>query len=928
MNKQKLKIQFTFFARSIFVICLFICNPFAIKAQTSIKPGITNLRTEYKINPVGIDVQQPRLTWEITSARRNVMQTSYHIRVAATIEDLKSGNNLLWNTGKVNSGQSIHVPYKGPALNSGQRVYWQVRIWDNNDSPSVWSEIVYWEMGLLHPSDWQASWISQANEQDISGSLPCPLFRKEFILGKEISSARAYVTCLGLYEMELNGQRVGDQVFTPGWTSYNNLLQYQTYDVTKYLKTGKNAVGATVGNGWYRGFLGWVDNHNTYGDIQAFLMQIEIRYKDGSSGIIGTDATWKTSTGPILMSEIYHGETYDARLEKDNWSKTGFNDKDWADVKIINHSKDILVAPAGPPVLKIEKVKPINKIITPEGDIVFDMGQNLVGWVQLKVKGTSGITVTLKHAEVLDKEGNFYVENLRSAKQIVQYTLKSGKEELYEPHFTFQGFRYVAVEGYPGEPTLNDITGIVIHSDMPPTGNFECSSEMINMLQHNIQWGQKGNFLDVPTDCPQRDERMGWTGDAQVFARTACFNYDVAAFYTKWLKDLAADQFDNGSVPHVIPDVLNNGGSAAWADASIIVPWTVYLSYGDKRILKEQYESMKAWVGYIKEQSGEKYLWNTGSHFGDWLAFNTTRSDYPGATTDKDLIATAFFAYSTNLLQKTAKILDKQEDATKYASLLKNIKNAFLKEFVTPNGRLASNTQTAYSLALAFDLLPEPIAKKAAERLANDVRSFKHIATGFVGTPLISNVLTEYGYTDLAYMLLNRKKYPSWLYPITMGATTIWERWDGIKPDSTFQDRGMNSFNHYAYGAIGEWLYRIVAGIEIDKNAPGYKHILFQPYPGGGLTNAKATIHTMYGIAESGWEISDGLFNYQVIVPPNTHATVTLPNAVLKNVQENGEEMKNVTGINEAHQYGNAVSIELGSGKYRFSYQWKDEKAF
>ncbi|MCK4700200.1 MAG: family 78 glycoside hydrolase catalytic domain, partial [Bacteroidales bacterium] len=547
MITKKSNSPFTMFATRIFVICLFICNPFTTKAQTSIEPGITNLRTEYKKNPVGIDVQQPRLSWEITSGRRDVVQTNYQIRVAGTIEDLKSGNDLIWNTGKANSDQSIHVPYKGPALKSGQRVYWQVCIWDDNDSPSVWSEIAYWEMGLLHPSDWQASWISQANEQNISGPRPCPIFRKEFILDKEISSARAYVTCLGLYEMELNGHRVGDQVFTPGWTSYNNRLQYQTYDITQYLKTGKNAVGATVGNGWYRGFLGWADKQNTYGDKQALLLMIKIRYKDGNTEIIGTDDTWKASTGPILMSEIYHGETYDARLEKDGWSKAGFNDKNWANVKIINHPKEILVAPEGPPVRKIEKVKPIKKFTTPEGEIVFDMGQNIVGWIQLNVKGIPGTTVTLKHAEVLDKEGNIYIENLRAAKQIVQYTLKGGEEEVYEPHFTFQGFRYVAVEGYPGDPTLDDITGIVIHSDMSPTGNFECSSEMINMLQHNIQWGQKGNFLDVPTDCPQRDERMGWTGDAQVFAQTACFNYDVAAFYTKWLKDLAADQFDNGS---------------------------------------------------------------------------------------------------------------------------------------------------------------------------------------------------------------------------------------------------------------------------------------------------------------------------------------------------------------------------------------------
>ena len=912
--------------KNMFIICVFFCFPLILMAQNYSELGITNLRTEYKVNPIGIDVLHPRLSWEITSDQRDIFQTAYQIRVAETAENVKTEKDLLWDSGKVKSDQSVHVIYKGPALKTGQRVYWQVRIWGNKNIPSSWSETAYWEMGLLETTDWQALWIQPNIEEDVLKSQPCPMLRKEFTVGGEIESARVYVTSLGLYQMELNGRRVGDQVFTPGWTSYNKRLQYQTYDITQHLKIGKNAVGVILGDGWFRGFFGWSNKRNNYGEKLALLAQIIIRYKDGDTEMVGTDETWKASTGPILISDIYNGEIYDARLEKKGWSESEFDDGDWTGVKAIEHSKKILVAPIGPPVRKIEEVKPIKTFITPKGEIVFDMGQNIVGWVRLKVKGNAGTTVTLRHAEVLDKKGNLYTENLRSAKQTIRYTLKGGEEEVFEPHFTFQGFRFVAVEGYPGKPSLEDITGIVIHSNITPTGSFECSNEMINQLQHNIQWGQKGNFLDVPTDCPQRDERMGWTGDAQVFARTACFNFDVASFFAKWLKDLAADQYDNGVVPWVIPDVLGRGGATGWADACVVVPWTVYLYYGDKRVLTEQYESMKAWVGYIQEQAGDGFLWNKGFHFGDWLAFNTTRSDYPGATTDKDLIATAYFAYSTSLLVKIARVLDKKDDAERYASLLENIKNAFQKEFVTPNGRLASNTQTAYSLALAFHLLPDSLIEKAVERLADNVKTFKHITTGFIGTPLVCQVLKDYGYTDLAYMLLNRKEYPSWLYPITMGATTIWERWDGIKPDSTFQDPGMNSFNHYAYGAIGDWLYRVVAGIEIDENEPGFKHILIQPYPGGDLTYASAGIRSVYGKVESSWKIAEEKFNLIVNIPHNTHATAILPHAKLEEVRESGKTLKNVRGIRHSYQNGDAVVLELSSGRYQFVYKWRENK--
>ena len=726
---------------------------------------------------------------------------------------------------------------------------------------------------------------------------------------------RAYVTSHGLYEMHLNGRRVGDEVFTPGWTSYNKRLQYQTYDVTDLIKSGDNAVGVILGDGWYRGVIGWVSQRNFYGEKLGLLLQIKVTLRDGTEEMILSDGNWKASTGPIVMSEIYHGETYDARLEKPAWTVAGFDASQWSAVRTAEHRKDILIAPQGPPVRKVQELKPVKILKTPAGETVVDMGQNLVGWVKLKAQGAAGTTITLRHAEVLDKQGNFYVENLRAAKQTVKYTMKGGGTEIFEPHFSFQGFRYVAVDGYPGELTTDSLTGVVIHSDLAAAGEFETSNKLINQLQHNIVWGQKGNFLDVPTDCPQRDERLGWTGDAQVFSRTAAFNMDVAGFFTKWLKDLAADQFATGSVPYVVPNVLQPtaGGSAAWADAATIIPWTMYLTYGDKRILAEQYDSMQKWVEFVRKQAGDDLVWDGGTHFGDWLAFATTRSDYPGATTGKDLIATAFFAHSTDLLSRTAMILGRQEDAKRYSELLENVKAAFQKEYVTATGRVGENTQTAYSLALQFDLLSEAMRPVAARRLAQEVRERKHLTTGFVGASYLSHVLSRYGYLDEAYLLINREEYPSWLYPVKQGATTIWERWDGLKPDGTFQDKGMNSFNHYAYGAVGDWMYRVMAGIEIDPEAPAYKHILIQPRPGGGFSKVKAAHQTMYGRVSSEWTVAEGKFELAVEIPANTRATIRLPKAQLSQVRESGQAV-------QASQEGDAVVVKSGSGMYRFVY--------
>jgi alpha-L-rhamnosidase len=903
------------------LVALLAATPALAAGAKAAPPSVTRLRCEYKVDPLGIDATQPRLSWQLRSPERGAVQSAYQVQVTA-------GGKTLWDTGRVASDRSVHVPYAGPALESSRRYAWHVRVWDGAGRASAWSAPAAWEMGLLKPEDWRARWIEATTDADTKTSQPAPMLRGAFTVRGKVRSARAYVTSLGLYELEINGRRVGDQVFTPGWTSYGKRLQYQTYDVTSHLRRGENAIGATLGDGWFRGNLAWRKQRNVYGERLALLCQVRIEHADGRVEVVGTDGTWKAATGPIRMSDIYNGETYDARLERPGWSTAGYDDKDWVGVRVVEPARRALVAPAGPPVRRIEEVRPVKLLKTPAGETVVDMGQNMVGYLRLKVRGPAGTSVTLRHAEVLDKAGNFYTANLRAANQQVTYILKGAGEEAYEPHFSFQGFRYVAVTGWPGELTLDGLSGVVVHSDMPVTGRFTTSNPMLNQLQHNILWGQKGNFLDVPTDCPQRDERLGWTGDAQVFSRTAAFNMDVAGFFTKWLGDVAADQQADGAVPFVVPDVLSEKGtgasaSAAWADAATIIPWNMYLAYGDKHLLESQYPSMKAWVDYMRKQAGDKHLWATGFHFGDWLAYATTASDYPGATTGKDLIATAMYAHSTDLLRRTAEVLGKKDDAGEYGALLPRIKEAFRREFVTASGRVGENTQTAYALALQFDLLPEELRAEAARRLATEVKTRGHLTTGFVGTPYLCHVLSRYGHTDVAYRLLNRKEYPSWLYPVTQGATTIWERWDGLKPDGSFQDAGMNSFNHYAYGAIGEWMYRVVAGLEVDPNEPGYKHVLVRPQPGGGLTSAEAGLETLYGEAASGWALAEGKATVSATVPPNTHGTIRLPLTTLAGVTEGGVPVATAPGVQRAVQDGDDVLVEVGSGSYRFAYDGK-----
>ncbi|MFD0696757.1 family 78 glycoside hydrolase catalytic domain [Paenibacillus sp. GCM10027628] len=881
--------------------------------------SVYDVRCNYKRNPLGMDDVQPRISWKITADARSFIQKAYQIQVAREANFLEP---LLWDTGKVHSDRSTHHVYDGSALQSRTRYFYRVRVWDREDRVSNWSDTAYWETAFLAQTEWQADWIKLRLPEDDQGNEPIAYLRKSFSLRDHVATARIYASSLGLYQLFLNGQIADDTLFKPGWTSYEKRLQYQTFDVTGLLSKGENVIGAMLGNGWYKGNLGWASQKGVYGSERALLMQLHVIYTDGSEEIFSSDETWKGHSGPLLMSEIYHGEIFDARKKQDGWNTTDFDDAQWKAASHHEHTKATLLAQENEPTRIIQTLKPIEVITTPRGETVLDLGQNMVGMMRFTVNLPEGSVVTLQHAEVLDRDGNFYTGNLRSAKQTIRYICRGDGPESYEPSFSFQGFRYVWVDGVPKDRLMNDFIGCVIHTDLEASGTFSCSDELINQLQHNIVWGQKGNFLDVPTDCPQRDERLGWTGDAQVFIRTAAFNMHVAPFFEKWLKDLAADQKPDGGVPHVIPNIPKVGyASAAWGDAAVICPWTVYECYGDTRILESQYASMKAWVEYMRAQGENEYLWNTGKHFGDWLALDAKENSYIGATPD-DLIATAFYAYSTGILAKTARILGRHEDALSYSALQEHIAQAFRQEFVTPNGRVASPTQTAYVLALMFDLLEEKDRARTARMLADHIeKNGTHLTTGFVGTPYLCHVLSRFGYTDLAYKLLFQKEYPSWLYSVTKGATTIWEHWDGIKSDGSFWNDDMNSYNHYAYGAIGDWLYRVAVGIDTMEAEPGYKAIRIKPHMGEQLSFAEATHQTMYGEIQAGWKKEDhNRIELSVVIPANTTAEIILSPLPINPVMESGSPLMSMEGLHSVAEGEDGLIIRVGSGSYTFNY--------
>lgn len=890
------------------VFCLLL-----VSIHTNAQLTVHHLLTNNRVNPIGVDDSLVRFSWQLAGNYRNIRQQAYQI----TIYDALNKNSSVWFSGKVNTSQSVMVSVRLPKIIANKRYSWKVQVWDETGNTASSTEPAYFQTGLLQASNWKAQWIEATPFADSVGR-PSPLFRKSFPVNKKVTLATAYITAHGLYEAFINGKRVGDGKLTPGWTVYNSRLPYQAYDVTQHLQKGLNACGVMLGSGWYRGYIGFSNQKNFYGADAALLMQIHIQYDDGSSEMLVTDNSWTCSTGEVRNAELYNGETIDHRKANNGFSSPNFDAGNWQKVITAQHTLQNLVATENELITQQEIIKPIKLIKTPAGETVIDFGQNLVGWVAMSVKGRAGDSIKISHAEVLDKKGNFYTDNLRAAKAVDVFVLKGGEQEFFEPHFTFHGFRYIKIEGNTGEIQLEQFAAKVLHSNMQVTGSFSTSNELINQLQHNILWGQKGNFLDVPTDCPQRDERLGWTGDAQVFSRTAAFNMNVHNFFSKWLKDLAADQLADGAVPFVIPNVLgkNAVASAGWADAATIIPWNMFQAYGDTQLLRNQYPSMKQWVNYMNSKSKDD-LWNTGFHFGDWLFYRPEDdNDGRAAVTDKYLIAQCFYAHSVQLVMQAASVLGLSQEVAEYKSLLDRVVKAFQQEYLTPSGRLVSSTQTAYVLSLQFNMLPEQLRKSAAERLAENIRSYGiHLTTGFLGTPYLCEVLTRFGYTSLAYQLLLQESYPSWLYPVKMGATTIWERWDGIKPNGTFQTPGMNSFNHYAYGAIGDWMYRTMAGIKEDETGAGYKKMIIQPQAGGNFSKVAASLQTYYGLISSSWQMQQANFQLDVEIPANTTAVILLPAPKKGVISESGNPI-NVASLS-VDELGN-LKIPVGSGKYHF----------
>lgn len=699
-----------------------------------------------------------------------------------------------------------------------------------------------------------------------------------------IRSARLSLTALGIYECEINGCAIGDDVFAPGWTDYRKRVQYHSYDVTAQLRTGENVLGVTLGDGWYCGYVGWRDRQN-YGERPALLAELVVTLTDGSTIVYASNESWKVRKGPILENDLLMGESYDARLEMPGWSDGGFDDSSWDSVMTLPDPGIERNLSLGPSVRSHERLRPISELRNQESRI-FDFGQNFAGRVRIKVRAREGVILKIRHAEVLAQDGSPYYENLRKARATDFYICRGGEEETWEPRFTFHGFRYAEIFGLEPSHKL-EIEGIVLHSEMPGIGHFSCSNPLLNQLQRNIIWGQKSNFLEVPTDCPQRDERLGWTGDAQVFVRTACFNMDVSRFFHKWMRDIRDAQGPEGAVPAFVPDPrpLQSGsgrdGGPAWSDATIICPWTIYLCYGDRKILEDHYESMKQYVTCLLNECSRDFIrchpeLDKPTCFGDWLALDG--GDELSGLTPHDLIGTAFLAYDLQIMRSIAAILGNDGDAAHFEACHESVIKAFRRRFISPDGVLTSTTQTAYVLVLRFGLLPSELRPAAVRELVRNIQNRDtHIGTGFVGTPYLLEVLESSGHLDLAYQLLEQETFPSWLFPVKNGATTIWERWDGWSPEKGFQDPKMNSFNHYAYGAVGEWMVRSVAGLELDPEQPGYRRVIFCPRPGGTLTWAEAALDSPQGRVAIRWELQEDGLLVDVTIPVGVEAILDVP---------------------------------------------------
>jgi alpha-L-rhamnosidase len=916
-------------------LCLVVAASAAILAGTHLlaapaREGVEELepaepRCEYRINPLGIDVTRPRLSWIVQSAGRGQRQTAYQVLVARDEATLSQNKGDLWDSGEVKSEETTAIVYGGKPLTSHQNCYWKVKVWDKDGKPSAWSIPARWSMGLLQGSDWKAEWVGYDKPREAAEArgktdpaklvLPSPAYlRTSFEAKKPVRHATVYATALGIFDLHVNGRRISDDWFNPGWTDYNRRVYYRTYDVTGEVRQGTNALGAILADGWYTGYVGFGKQRDHYGKHPRLLAQLHLEYEDGTTETVGTGSGWKASTGPILEADSLQGELYDARADIPGWDTARFDDGKWEPVVVGAELKPAVQPHPGPPVVAFAELK-ARKITEPKpGSYVIDLGQNFAGVARLRVKGEPGQKITLRFAERLNPDNTIYTTNLRSARCIDTYICKGGgREEVWTPRFTFHGFQYIEITGLNSAPTSETVTGIALSSDTPVVGRFESSDPMLNKLHSNGYWTQRANFIDIPTDCPQRDERLGWTGDAQVYIRTATLNCDIQAFSDKWLVDLSDGQRADGQFPMVAPvKVAGDDGGPAWADAGVICPWTIYQVYGDRRVLERQYPSMAKFIEFCRNRSTPELLPPEKFHcFGDWLSI--------GADTPKDVIYTAYFALSTKLTAEAAEILGKADDAARFRDLYRKIKAAFNKAYVAEDGRIKGNTQAVYVLALAVDLVDGEQARRAANHLVEDIEKRDgHLSTGFIGTKDLMLVLSKIGRYDVAYRLLFNDTFPSWGFSIKQGATSIWERWDGWTPEKGFQDPGMNSFAHYSFGAVYQWMVENIGGIRSD--GPTYKKIIIAPHlPDRRLTHAETIYKSIRGEIRTAWTREDGKLTLDVTVPANTTATVILPASDARDATEGGRPLARAENVKVQEARDGSVRIDIGSGHYTFA---------
>lgn len=912
----------------IFIIgcSLFIATGCSKQINQEIR--IEDLRCELRENPSGIDLKQPRLSWMMTSKERGQKQLAYQILVASSQEKIKSNTGDVWDSKRVNSERSENINYQGKSLVSNKKYYWKVRVWDKNNASSEWSDAALWSTGFFDSSEWKANWIGYEKALDGDDTeaehriLRARMLRNEFTIEKEVEKVTAFVCGLGLFELYLNGKKIGDQVLAPALSEYDKRVYYMAFDVTKNVLSGENAVGTILGNG--RFFAPRTEHPaltKNYGFPKA-IVQINVEFKDGTSKSIISDENWKlTTNGPIRKNNEYDGEYYDARLEMEDWSKAGFNDEQWINAELVEIPAGKLVAQPNEAIRIIDTVKPVKLTVLQKGVHIFDMGQNMVGWVKLKVKGKKGDKVTLRFSETVSEDGNLYLKNIRGAEVTDTYILKGEGTEIWEPRFTYHGFRFVEVIGYPGKPELSAIEGQVIHDDMDITGGFSCSNPLINQIYKNAFWGIRGNYRSIPTDCPQRDERHGWLGDRSTESKGESYIFNNGNLYRKWMIDVDDAQLESGSIPDVAPSLWPlYTDNTTWPGSFIIIPDMLYQQFGDLKIVEQLYPSMKKWIEYMTTFMENGTM--PKDTYGDWCVPPTDKFAIHSNDVDRitagELIGSCYFYHELKLMQNFATLLSKENDAEKFAQMADELKVAFNNKFLDEKlMQYSNNSQTSSVLPLAFGMVPEKYKDKIFDNLTTKILGDGqgHIGTGLIGSQWIMRVLTDNGRPDIAYTIAAQNTYPSWGYMAENGATTIWELWNGNTGDPS-----MNSHNHVMLlGDLIIWFYENLAGIKSDPEVPAFKHIIMKPEVVFGLDSVNASYQSVYGKISSAWKVIDGKFNWKITIPANTTATVYVPAVNKNDILEGGQKFSKVDGVRFIRQEDKRVVLEVQSGSYSFS---------